>query len=334
MSLQYKSILKFVTDVDIEYVIVNNARTPKMIPIYKNIIKKPTIDEISRIPSLLSAPLRSLGIRLTAKMLGIRMIKVKESENPESKVSWDSRIVAYSLNWLHQNLIAKSSEKDICVVLDSDMFFIQEFNFKESMEMFDLAFVPQVRDDGILYIWTGLLILKMKTLKNISELDFSLKYFNDRRTDVGGGTHDYLNRYHPRNRELEFINIGNFENSNLDKHFTTHLNGNVSINLVLGADNHVKKFLHPVLHDNLMKKFKVDDSDFQRLYVQKVLHAYSYLQSPEFSPINVDLLGFAHGGPSPSYFILHFKNGSNGRKFQNRIYFKRKLKWVASIVGE
>jgi hypothetical protein len=76
MSLQYKSILKYVTDTDtdIEYVIVNNARTPKMIPIYKNILKKPTIEEISRIPSLLSAPLRKIEIRLTAKMLGIRMI--------------------------------------------------------------------------------------------------------------------------------------------------------------------------------------------------------------------------------------------------------------------
>lgn len=69
---------------------------------------------------------------------------------------------AYPLEWGFQKVISKVSEK-ICII-DSDMFFIKGFDFSE-----DLLFVPQSKENDVLYMWNGIIFADLSKInKDIS----------------------------------------------------------------------------------------------------------------------------------------------------------------------
>lgn len=51
-------------------------------------------------------------------------------------------------------------EKDtIHVILDSDMFFVHDFNFNEYLADNDISAIHQNRD-GVVYLWNGFVIFR------------------------------------------------------------------------------------------------------------------------------------------------------------------------------
>lgn len=122
--------------------------------------------------------------------LGVKCIPIKFFG---SDPSW---VVGLSLQKMWQTL--QHDQGDL-VYLDSDMFLIGEL---PSLEGYDLAFVPQVREGGIRYPWTGLMMFNMDTLSNPHELHWSVDY-SLKNTDVGGHNHYYLKKHTPRELEIE-----------------------------------------------------------------------------------------------------------------------------------
>ena len=72
-----------------------------------------------------------------------------------------------SATWAYNNLV-----KDDCILmlLDHDMFLIDNFNIEDEISIYDVMGVLQTRED-VEYIWPGLFFCKSNSLKDI-KFDF------------------------------------------------------------------------------------------------------------------------------------------------------------------
>lgn len=64
---------------------------------------------------------------------------------------------SYPMCWSWNNIISKYNEK-ICII-DSDMFFIKNFEFHG-----ELAFVPQSKENDVLYMWNGIIFADLSKI--------------------------------------------------------------------------------------------------------------------------------------------------------------------------
>jgi len=95
-----------------------------------------------------------------------------------------------AIQWSYENIIMTECGEDIVVLLDHDMFLIDDFDVVKYMENYDAAGCLQKREQ-VEYFWPGLTILKMKTTKDI-QFNFLNGYFNGQLLDTGGGTCELL----------------------------------------------------------------------------------------------------------------------------------------------
>lgn len=157
---QYESMKKFITDEDWEFIVLNNTA--------------------------IIAPARRKRIKQICKELGIKCIDVRF----RSFISGASYITGYSLTWLYHRFMRW--EKDtIHAQIDSDMFFIKEFNFNEYLGDNDLVAVHQRREQ-IEYLWNGITIFRGNNLKHKNLMNFRPGNVEGVRTDCGGRTYYWL----------------------------------------------------------------------------------------------------------------------------------------------
>lgn len=95
---------------------------------------------------------------------------------------------AFPLEFAWKNYISKESDK-ICII-DSDMFFIKNFEFNV-----DLSYVPQSRDNSVLYMWNGIVFADLNKLPEKELISWWVGYVNNVPVDVGGQSHFYLKKY-------------------------------------------------------------------------------------------------------------------------------------------
>lgn len=111
-----------------------------------------------------------------------------------------SNVIQYSLNTLG------FKHNGIVVIIDSDLFLIDNFSFTEFMNNYDLAGVPQSRGTHVNYIWNGLVFLHMQTMPDKDTIDFNCGMVEGMPVDTAGHTHYYL-KNHPTLRRRDICCI-------------------------------------------------------------------------------------------------------------------------------
>lgn len=159
---QYETIKKFVKDEKCEFIVFDN--TP------------------------INAFARRKEIKRICKELGIKRIGIRFK--PYFKGA--ARYCAYAINWMYHRFFRW--EKDtIHVILDSDMVFINDFNFNEFLADNDICAVHQQRG-AIEYLWNGVVIMKGGELPDKNYFNYGLGTIEGERTDGGGNMYFWMKR--------------------------------------------------------------------------------------------------------------------------------------------
>lgn len=107
-----------------------------------------------------------------------------------------------SVTWAYENVMIKKCLNDYVLLVDHDMFLIDEFNLEEYMEGFDLSGCSQSRGN-INYVWPGLTILNISKVKNIS-FNFLPCTIDGEQLDTGGGTYFLLKELAFKPSQVEY----------------------------------------------------------------------------------------------------------------------------------
>ncbi len=176
IELQYETFRKFLKD-DYEFVVFNDAERNKQMHV---------------------------AIESTCKRLGLRSISIPQEIHSRPYLKREpgepydhacvrcANVVQYSLDTLgfdHDGLV---------MIIDSDMFLVQDLNVAEFMQGYDISGFPQARGQ-IEYIWNAIVFLNMNTLPAKRELNFNCGRVEGEPCDAGGYTYYYF-KNHPEAR--------------------------------------------------------------------------------------------------------------------------------------
>lgn len=140
---QYLTFKKFMRD-DYIFTVFNDAKDPGMAQRMVDMCKRYNIECI-RIPQEIHS--RPYLNRLPG-------------EDYQSSCARCANVVQYSLDTVGFNY------DGIVMIIDSDMFLTHPFSVKEFMTGYDIAAVPQSRNNDVHYLWNGLVFMDMRTLPN------------------------------------------------------------------------------------------------------------------------------------------------------------------------
>jgi len=309
---QYQSIKRFVKDTDVEYVIFNTASEDQK-----------RYDEIESI----------------CKKLGTQSIPVKKSKLLKFWKENVSKSVARSLNYIWKNHL--KNEKDIVVIIDSDMFFIKDVSIEQLMNGYNFAFVPAYRGKKfeVLYPWTGLMFFNMNTLPSPEKMRWDTGSVLGNKVDVGGMNHFYLQE-HVENLKvlrLEMWNLENIEN-NTDGSRTIlcNLNGNVRFEIHITKDNALinlttKDFF---VSDKKSLPYQSERENYYNFIKDNFLAFEQYLKNKNADfpkPFWMDLFKTENADIADS-FVFHYKSGSNWLPFYTEEYNKKKTEELRKLL--
>lgn len=170
IELQYKTFKKFLRD-DYEFVVFNDARDQKSY-------------------SMIQSTCRNLNISCIPIPQEIHIGR----DNPCERCA---DVVRYSLDHLGFNYDGK------VMIIDSDMFLINDFSIDKALENHVVAGVFQGREH-VAYLWNALVLLDMKTLPDKLSFDFNCGQVEGVSVDVGGKLYHYFKK-HPEIKPL-YIN--------------------------------------------------------------------------------------------------------------------------------
>lgn len=328
--LQYESIVRNILDQEYEYIVVNNARNPGIRHQIESLRHKEK-NLLSLLMKSIQTILRKHKINRIGRKLGIRVIQVKEVNLTDNNSRFPSRIVAYTLNWLFRYEIKPAYTRNIVCLLDSDMFFISKISLEEVLDGRPAGIIPQYRGTDVRYLWTGFAIFDFGALSNPDKLDFSLGFVNDQRCDVGGMTHHYLNTYCPTFTEYEFINLVNAYKTKDGIKVKAHISGNAGLDVEFDNNDKISSLQVSDSHNQINSVLGSDSSQIIMNYERSLSAAVKFCKGLNLDPKNIDLIFRKHKFDN-DFFVLHYKNGSNPRNFEDRKYSKSKLEWCKSIV--
>jgi len=91
-----------------------------------------------------------------------------------------------SIQWAYDTIVKYECENDLTLILDHDMFLIDELDLLEYFGDNDIAGCHQNRG-SVEYVWPGLVMFKYQSIKDI-EFDFLPGSHGGQLLDTGGGT--------------------------------------------------------------------------------------------------------------------------------------------------
>lgn len=171
-EMQVKTFKKFVKD-DYEFVVFNNASDGIKRQEIRNVCKKHSLRCIEIPQEIHDRP----------------YLFRRQDEDKNHACCRVANCIQYSLD------VLGFKHDDIVVIIDTDMFLIKPFSFRDFMHGYDLAGVPQCRGP-VTYFWQGLIMFNMQTLPDREQLNFNCGYVEGQACDVGGFSHKYL-KNHP-----------------------------------------------------------------------------------------------------------------------------------------
>lgn len=161
-----------------------------------------------------------------------------------------------SIQWAYETIIKTDCVNDLVLIIDHDMFLIDDVDLVEYLGDYDISGCHQVRG-SVEYIWSGLIMFKPQSIKDI-EFDFLPGIYYGEVLDTGGGTCSILKtesiKYKPTSCEYpDTYNDLNLldENINLGFGFELHLDNKLlHYRNASGWHNNFKK----VVNDENKKK--------------------------------------------------------------------------------
>lgn len=110
----------------------------------------------------------------------------------EDEIQGPSAYHGSTVTWAYKEIILKNHIDEYALIVDHDMFLIDEFDIESSMQNYDVRGCLQNRGK-IKYVWPGLTILDVASIKDIG-FDFLPCVVNGEMLDTGGGTYNLLNK--------------------------------------------------------------------------------------------------------------------------------------------
>lgn len=179
IELQVETFKKFLKD-DYEFVVFNDARIKKI------------SNEISKVCKLKKIRCLKIPQEIHDRPYMYRF-PGEDYNNPCVRCA---NVVQYSLDTLG------FGHNDLVMIIDSDMFLIDNFSVKDFMDGNVLAGVPQ-RRGPVNYLWNGLVFFDMTTLPDKKSFSFNCGKYEGHPCDVGGALHYYLKKH--VNLKLKYI---------------------------------------------------------------------------------------------------------------------------------
>lgn len=174
IEIQYYTLKKYLKN-DFEFIVFNDA---KSFPDFTNdgdVSIRTKIQEV-------------------CKNLGIECINIPNDHHIYMQIA--SARTADSLNYILQYQLLHPDEY---LLLDSDMFLIDNLDISKYRNVCDTAFIPQTRDINgkrIEYLWSGIYYFNMANMKDLEMLNWGCGM-----ADTGGMTHDWLEKQRTENRD-------------------------------------------------------------------------------------------------------------------------------------
>lgn len=156
-----------------------------------------------------------------------------------------------AIQWTYDNFIKPDEEDFIALILDHDVFLIEEFNVSEFMDEYDLAGLIQTRG-SVEYVWQGLIFFRKSSLDNL-DFDFYPQAVDGQMLDSCGGTYKLLRNDKIRFKPTDVTYPDDYQGINLKD----PSNSNGGYEMELHVD---QKFLHSRNACNWHNGLKVTDS--------------------------------------------------------------------------
>lgn len=97
-----------------------------------------------------------------------------------------------AVQYIYDNYVLPS--KNICMIIDNDVFLLSPFSIKEYLGSFSFSYIPQQR--GLInYMLPNFIILNPSRMPKKESLNFNMGTISGYNTDSGGYTHFYLQNY-------------------------------------------------------------------------------------------------------------------------------------------
>ncbi len=311
IEMQYNSIKKHWKG-DSEYIIINNA------------ISSPnSFEQINQI-------CHSLNIKCIPVELLENLNNGTFSGNVYKNVN---TACLYPLTWLFQE---KLDNTELLCFIDSDMFFINDFNTNEILIKEDLIYMPQYRGT-FEYIAPAIVFLNLNNVKNYKEINWNFSNTEAGVTDVGGCTNVFLknNETIPK-KYIEQYSISQLSFN--DSIATIHIiiNGNINYEIIENYDlnqlisikyiggnqrvNENKSFLH-----------QSDSLDYNKKLYSEYLQIKNIIKNKNFpNPFHTGFMKFMD---EDNFFLLHYQTGSNYADFSTENYNNNKTKVIREILS-
>lgn len=139
------------------------------------------------------------------------------------------------IQWTYDKVIKSDDEDFIGMILDHDIFLIDNLNVSKFMEGYDLSGLLQTRG-SVEYVWAGLIFFKKSSLENI-DFNFYPQTVNGQLLDSCGGTYELLRNKNIKFKSTDVVYPDDYQGINL----RDPSNSNGGYEMELHAD---QKFLH------------------------------------------------------------------------------------------
>lgn len=178
IDLQVKSLQKYFK-CDYEYIVVNDAKINGDLTNFNQSELEGKINTICNKNNVKC-------VRFPQEYHNNRVVLFPETLEPNTNnaVTRCSDVTQYCIKHFVENY-----NNGYLMILDADMFFINEFNIIEFMKNSNVAGIKQKMG----YLWNGICIFDSSL--NLNELNFDCGYVNNEAVDVGGQTYYFMQKY-------------------------------------------------------------------------------------------------------------------------------------------
>jgi hypothetical protein len=112
------------------------------------------------------------------------------------------------------------------LLIDSDMFPIDRFNFKSMVKEKNVGAIYQIRENAsnkIEYFWNGLLAADFGAEPSLLDISFDAGVYNEFRTDTGGATYKWVLNNYEKIKWLNFLSSLDWSKDQLPEFVTPKL---------------------------------------------------------------------------------------------------------------
>lgn len=324
IPIQYDTFKKYIKD-DFEFVVFNNEK-PGSHGGYD--------------------PLRKEEIFKVCEHLGIECIEVQldddirvlnnEAQFHNGAYTNGNTACSYPFTWAWKNYVVK--DKNISVLIDSDMFLCREVSFNEIMKDYNFAYVPSYRNDcSLKYPWNGLVFVKPQEIPNPEEVSWGCGYINGTAVDVGGEACHYLEKYKKELKTLYLDQWGLLVDNSTP--YELSLNGCAQYFGDFSEPNtfNVQAGESQALPPPATKTFphqKDRGEYYWEYFYDNYMEILEIVEENGFpKPTFIDFLKLEKDDSITKSFVFHYKAGSNYMPWATEEYNQEKTKAFHKLLG-